>query len=362
MNILMGLRTASARSSMKSIIFLGWIRKGKPADCGETMKNQLLIHRIEKLGVKCRQVDFKDWRKHPWVFVQLLWDLVVHKDETLIMSTSTQNTYPMMQFMKHIGWKQNTVHWVIGGALGYNTKQGIFQPCVIGYMNHTLVESGLMVKQLEECGVKGIKEVPNFKPITYYPQLTQKQKNGFTRFVFLSRIMPEKGCGYILEAARMLNEEHYKNKYSIDFYGKVDESYQDAFLKNVNEMDNINYAGFLNLRKNSGYDTLSSYDIMLFPTYWKGEGLAGIFIDAFISGVPMIVTDWAHNMAFVSEGETGLFVPVHDAVALKEKMCECIEGKYDLNVMAKNCQVHADNYNIDKVVTKDLLKEIGVLD
>lgn len=346
---------------MKHVIFLGWIRKGKPADCGETMKNQLLIHRIEELGVKCRQVDFKDWRKHPWVFVQLLWNLVVHKDETLIMSTSTQNTYPMMKLMKRIGWNQNTVHWVIGGTLGDKTNQGIFQPSVIGYMKHTLVESSLMVKQLEECGIKGVKQVPNFKPITYYPKLSQKQENGFSRFVFLSRIMPEKGCDYIMEAARLLNEDGYKDRFCIDFYGKVDETYRDVFLKKVDDMDNVKYAGFLNLRENNGYDKLSTYDIMLFPTYWKGEGMAGVFIDAFISGVSMILTDWAHNKAFVEEGVTGLFIPVHDVVALKDKMRECIDGKYDLNVMAKNCQEHSDHFNIEKVITKELLTEIGIL-
>jgi len=347
---------------MKHVIFLGWIRKGKPADCGETMKNQLLIHRIEELGVKCRQVDFKGWRKRPWVFIQLLWDIVVHKDETLIMSTSTINTYPMMKLMKRIGWKQNTVHWVIGGTLGDKTKQGIFQSSVIGYMKHTLVESDLMMKQLEDCGIKGVKEVPNFKPITYYPQLPQKHNNGVTRFVFLSRIMPEKGCDYILEAARLLNEDGYKNRFCIDFYGKIDDMYQDAFLKKLNEMDNVNYAGFLNLREANGYDTLATYDAMLFPTYWKGEGMAGVFIDAFISGVPMILSDWAHNRAFVEEGVTGLFVPVHDVPALKEKMRECLDGKYDLNYMAKKCQTHADYYNINKVITKNLLKEIDILD
>lgn len=346
---------------MKHVIIMGWIRKGKPADCGETMKNQLLIHRLEELGVKCRQVDFKDWRKHPWVFIQLLWDIVVHKDETLIMSTSTINTYPMMKLMKRIGWKQNTVHWVIGGSLGNKTKQGIFQPNVIGYMKHTLVESSLMVKQLEECGISGVKEVPNFKPINYYPQLLPKRVNGTIRFVFLSRIVPDKGCDYILDAARLLNDEGYQNKYRIDFYGKVDEKYQDVFLGRVDKIENVTYSGFLNLRDNSGYDTLASYDIMLFPTYWKGEGLAGVFIDAFISGVPMILTEWAHNRAFVKEGVTGLFIPVHDIMALKEKMKECIDGKYDLNVMAKNCQEHADHFNIDKVVTMDLLKEIGIV-
>lgn len=32
--------------------------------------------------------------------------------------------------------------------------------------------------------------------------------------------------------------------------------------------------------------------MMLFPTLLKGEGFAGVFIDSFVSGVPMIVSDW----------------------------------------------------------------------
>lgn len=29
--------------SKSEAIIIGWINKGKPADCGETMKNQLMI-------------------------------------------------------------------------------------------------------------------------------------------------------------------------------------------------------------------------------------------------------------------------------------------------------------------------------
>ena len=44
---------------MNGAIIIGWINKGKPADCGETMKNQLMIHRLEELGVKCRCVELE---------------------------------------------------------------------------------------------------------------------------------------------------------------------------------------------------------------------------------------------------------------------------------------------------------------
>lgn len=348
---------------MKNVILVGWIRTGLPADCGETMKNQLLIKRMEELGVRCRQLDFKGWKRRPLVILQFLWCFFVHRDESLILSTSTINIYPLMKIMEKIGWRQNTIHWVIGGSLGNNVKNGIFNANVIGYMHHTLVESSLMKEDLDRCGVGGVKVVPNFKPIQYYPSLANKQKDVHAklRFVFLSRIMPEKGCDYIIEAACMLNEEGRSEQFVVDFYGKIAEEYEVNFKNKVEQMDNVNYCGFLDLKQNEGYDKLSGYDIMLFPTYWKGEGMAGVFIDAFISGVPMIVTDWAHNKAFMKEGETALFIPVHDVNALKEKMKECMDKKYDLMAMAKRCQQCASNYDAKKVITMDLLKELEIV-
>ena len=49
-------------------IIIGWINKGKPADCGETMKNQLMIRKLKELGVHCRLIYLKNWRRHPWIF------------------------------------------------------------------------------------------------------------------------------------------------------------------------------------------------------------------------------------------------------------------------------------------------------
>lgn len=85
-----------------SVVVIGWIRKGKPADCGETMKNQLMIQKLEEMGVVCRVMDFKGWKRHPWVLAQTLWNILVRKDDTIIFSTSIQNVYPMMKLMKSL--------------------------------------------------------------------------------------------------------------------------------------------------------------------------------------------------------------------------------------------------------------------
>lgn len=348
---------------MREVIIVGWLNKGKLADCGETMKNQLIISKLEEMGIKCHKVDFKGWKKHPWVFLQFAWDMVIHRKSTLILSTSTKNTYFLMKVLKRIRWKQNTVHWVIGGSLGQKVEQGEYDPNVIGYMKHTLVESCLMAEQLEKSGIKGVKEVPNFKPISYRPQIENKypQTGQPLRFVFLSRIMLEKGCDYIIEAVKKLNDEGYSNKYSVHFYGKIAKGYEEIFLREMNTLKNISYNGFLDLGENEGYDKLSQYDIMLFPTYWKGEGLAGVFIDAFISGLPLIATEWAHNKEFLEEGKTAIFIPTHDVNALYHRMKDAIEGKYDILAMSKNCQRQAERYNVDNVITYELLNEVEII-
>lgn len=348
---------------MKEVTIVGWINNGKPADCGETMKNQLIIKKLEEMGVRCRPVDFKGWKRRPWVFIQFAWNLFIHKKSTLILSTSPQNIYFLMKIMKKIGWKQNTIHWVIGGNLGDKIEQGIYKPEVLGYMQHTLVESPVMVRQLEAAGIRGVKEVPNFKPIVYRPEIRNRYPGTGRelRFVFLSRVMPEKGCDYILAAARMLETKGYGDKFSVDFYGKIAEDYEKIFLSQVDNLHSVAYKGFLDLTGAAGYDELSGYDVMLFPTYWKGEGFPGILIDAFTCGLPVIASEWAHNRIFLEEGRTALFVPVHDADALCDKMRQCIDGDYDIYAMAQNCQKQCDYYDVDKVITKKLLQEIGVM-
>lgn len=346
-------------------IIIGWINSGKTADCGETMKNQLLVKKLEDMGIHCRLIDFKNWKRHPWVFLKLLWCMVFHKDNPIIFSTSTVNVYPMMKLMKKLRWKQHSIHWVIGGAMGENTMKGFFSPSVIDYMDWTLVESDLMVKQLESVNVNHVLQVPNFKPIMYYPNITSRLdslKHGRKlNFVFLSRIMQDKGCDYIFQSVQNLNTVGYQDRFDVSFYGKIDDVYKKEFLKKINSFTNVYYKGFLNLQEHAGIDELAGYDVMLFPTYWKGEGFAGVFIDSFICGVPMIASDWAHNRQFLKDMETAMVVPVHDVEALTNKMQDCIDGNVNLQMLSVNCQQYASYYDVNNVITNDLLKKIGLI-
>ena len=347
---------------MKDIIFVGWVNHGRAPVDGETAKNQYIIAELKKY-CKITVLDFYKKRKHPWVYLQALWSVVTKPQATIVLSTSASNIYSMLKWFKKLNLKRDVVHWVIGGIFGDMVKKGIFNSGIVGYAKYTLVESPIMVRQLGDCGVKGVIQVPNFKRIDYIPQISTPPLGGHgtLRFVFLSRIMEGKGCNEILEAAKLLNEWGMQSCYIVDFYGKVADDYKTTFQKGISKLPNVKYQGFLDMRQKEGYDKLATYDILLFPTYHVSEGFAGIFIDAFVSGLPMIITDWAHNSQFVKEGETGLFIPIKDAKALAQKMKECIEGKYDIDKMKELCQKEAQKYDVRNNITEDLLKEIGLL-
>ena len=159
----------------------------------------------------------------------------------------------------------------------------------------------------------------------------------------------------------MLNGKGLQDKFIVDFYGKIDGSYQKTFIQKLNDLDNANYNGLLELRTYEGYDILATYHAMVFPTYWKGEGFAGVFIDAFIAGLPVLASDWAYNAEILSGEQLGLVYPTHDVSALADTMEKCILGKADLTGMALRARNEAAKYQADRVMTEEYLKSIKLL-
>ena len=350
---------------MKQVIFVGWVRAGKPPVDGETTKNQNIIAELKKY-CKVTVLDFYQKNRHPWIYLQALRAFIAQPKATIILSTSAKNVYGMLRLFKALHLHREIIHWVVGGAFGKHVQQGRFRAGVFNYVKFNLVQCQGMIDELRSAGVTNAKFVSNFKPINYYPDLekalSQRSQSTKTRFVFLSRIMADKGCNYILAAAKLLNDKGYADRYTIDFYGKVDVGYKETFERGVEAFDNIRYHGLLNLKRKDEYDELATYHAMLFPTYWKGEGFAGVFIDAFIAGIPVLTSDWAHNTEAIKNDELGIIYPVHDVKALADTMEKCIIGEIDLEEMTVHARQEASRYDAKQVLNEDYLQSIGLIE
>lgn len=340
-------------------MLLGWVNYGHQAQCGETVKNQYILDRLRKCGVDVIVLDFYRWKRHPWVILKFFGSLLAYPHTPLILSTAPKNVYFMMKWHNWLHSSRKVIHWVIGGNLHQLVRRGEIGAKYIKDLHINIVESPEMVDWLAEDGVTNTRYLANFKPIPYKPVL--KPQAGKKRFVFISRIKPEKGVDYIFEAMRQLNIEGYQDQYEVDLFGRIDEDYKDTFFNHVKAVHNARYGGFLDLSSPASYDALSEYTAMLFPTYWKSEGFSGIFIDAFIAGLPIIASDWNHNFEILTQGETGIKIPPHDPKALAEAMRSVITGDTDLEAMRALCQSQADAYDSNLLVTPHLLQEIGII-
>ena len=348
----------------QQVIFVGWVNRGNPPVDGETTKNQYIIAELQKYG-RVIILDFYQKNKHPWIYLQALWTFIRFPKATIILSTSAQNVYSLLKLFKKMGLKREIIHWVVGGAFGTYVKNGRYKAEVFNYVKYNLVQCRGMIKELTDAGVRNAKFVSNFKPISYYPDLEtalkKRHESRVIRFVFLSRIMPDKGCDYILTAIEELNKNGYKEKFIVDFYGKIDAPYKNIFVENIKKLENAQYHGLLDLRTNEGYDILSTYHTMLFPTYHPSEGFAGVFIDAFIAGLPVLASDWAYNAECIENGETGVIFPTHDVIALEKAMGDCINHRIDLQQMATHARAEAPKYMAQNVLTENYIRSIGLI-
>ena len=349
---------------MKKIIFVGWVNQGKAPVDGETTKNQYIIAELRK-HCMVTVLDFYQKNRHPWIYLQALWAFITQPKATIILSTSAKNVYGMLKLFKALHVRRDIIHWVIGGAFGKHVQEGRFRADIFNYVKYNLVQCRRMIAELESAGVNNARFVSNFKPITYYPDLEKaiadRQVSDKLRFVFLSRIMPDKGCDYLLEAVRMLNRKGLQERFTVDFYGKIDSSYKEDFMQKVSQLENADYKGLLDLRKREGYDTLATYHAMVFPTIHPTEGFSGIFIDAFISGLPVLASKWAYNEEFITHGELGILYPAHDAAALADTMEGCIHNPSILQIMAMNVRNKAAGYDAGSALSEEYLHSIELL-
>lgn len=344
---------------MSKIIFIGGIKEGQVPDCGETVKNQLLINQLRTLNHTVTTIDTSNWRKRPFLLVKMFLSLLFNRGSKVIISASGAASY-LISFLYYFPLKKNVYFWVIGGNLHISVGKGRYNINALKALKGILVEGNNMKVELSEFGIDNVIVTPNFKPIVCCNYSNENRNADKIKFVFLSRVHPDKGVREIVEAARLLCNQGYTDKFVVDFYGKIEPSFESEFMDIVAQTANVKYRGFLNLMNTDGYKKLSEYDVMLFPTYWNGEGFPGVVLDANMAGVPIIASDWSMNIEVIKDGYTGFIIPTRDVEALSAQMRRVIDGEVDLIQLRKNCLKWVQRFDVKNVVSIELLSQIGI--
>lgn len=315
---------------------------------GEEYKNQLLYTYL------CRSyniflIDTYQWKHRPLVVFKLFYQIFFYKWDKIVISASSYSVFRLMKLLQYFPTiSKKTIYFVIGGYFSKGVLNGTFKIKPYETLQAIIVEGEGMKRDLIQAGYFGtIHVISNFK---YFPKVVKNltRVEEHIKFLFLSRIHPSKGISEIIKASTLLNTLGCRN-YSITFFGPIDPSFRSLFESQMGTK--LVYGGVLDIMNDTenAYAILSSFDIMLFPTYWKGEGFPGVLIDAFIAGLPVIASDWNLNNEIIQNEINGLLIPVKDYESLGMAMKRLIEDKELYIKLSTNAHLSAERFHIDRI-------------
>lgn len=152
-----------------------------------------------------------------------------------------------------------------------------------------------------------------------YPEEQEK-----IRFLFISRIMKEKGIEQYIETAKYITSKYENAEFHV--LGFCEQEYEEILQKLQNE-GVLYYHGM----KKDIVPFLKECSCLIHPSYYP-EGMSNVLLEASASARPVITTNRSGCREIVVDGKTGYIVEVKDLKQLIEKVENFINLTYNEKV------------------------------
>ena len=148
-------------------------------------------------------------------------------------------------------------------------------------------------------------------PYQPYPQ------EGAVRFLFVGRVMHEKGVDELFAAAKWMKQE-YGDGVEFHIVGSFEEGYK-PLMDELEQTGVVKYHGYQSDMKRF----YAMADCVVLPSYH--EGMSNVLLEAAASGRPLITSDIPGCREAVEPGVSGYLCPARDADALYAAMRRFLE-------------------------------------
>lgn len=163
-------------------------------------------------------------------------------------------------------------------------------------------------------------------------QIKAKIGEGFT-FIFVGRIVRDKGIIELIEAFQRLQKEHSECRLVLLGRQEPDlDPIRPSTLQAIKDNPAIFEAGW----QNDVRPWLVAADALAFPSY--REGFPNVVMQAGAMSLPSIVTDINGCNEIIIEGENGYIVPPRDPQALYQRMKNMVEDTATTKMMAQKAR------------------------
>lgn len=174
----------------------------------------------------------------------------------------------------------------------------------------------------------------------YNPELPEVQteaarirKTGVFTFVFIGRLVRDKGINELVEAFERLNKEYPNTRLLL--VGRQEPELDPLKPETIAKIDNnknIEAVG----QQSDVRPWLAASDAFVFPSY--REGFPNVVIEAGAMGLPSIVTDINGSREIIIDGNNGTIIPPRDTDALYMAMKSFLDQPGNRNGMASDAR------------------------
>lgn len=140
------------------------------------------------------------------------------------------------------------------------------------------------------------------------------------RFLYIGRVMKEKGIEHFLEAAKVIKNQYKNTEFHI--IGPYEQDYKGV-LNDYQEKGYIVYHG----PQNDVRDFHIISHCTIHPSYYP-EGMSNVLLESAASGRPVITTNRSGCKEIVDDGVTGFLIRERDSQDLIKKISKFIEMDY----------------------------------
>jgi exopolysaccharide biosynthesis WecB/TagA/CpsF family protein len=138
--------------------------------------------------------------------------------------------------------------------------------------------------------------------------------------LFVGMVCEEKGVGVLLEACRILRDRGVR--FDCQVVGRassaVDEQAFRDFISDHDLEEQVTLTG--PLYHEAKWQAYAAADVFCFPTFYSAESFGLVAVEAMMSGLPVVSTNWSGLPDIVVEGETGYLVPPRDARSVADRL------------------------------------------
>jgi glycosyltransferase involved in cell wall biosynthesis len=212
-----------------------------------------------------------------------------------------------------------------------------------------LYKHSIPVRHYDVLGGIGLK-------LADYPYQPINRKNNETSFLFIGRLLKEKGIFDFIEAAKIVKQQYPNTKFIV--LGSTDAD--NPGVLHADQVQELVATGVIDYpgQVANVVDWIANSDVFVLPSY--REGVPRSTQEAMAVGRAIITTDVPGCRETVVDGANGFLVPKWNPKALAEKMIYFIEHPEQIKIMGEaSYQIAQDKFDANKVNEK-LLKIIGV--